>query len=494
MALSDNIQDIKKDVDTVKSTVVDPVLKIQQATAKTSLMRLTKDQVFQFPIIMDADIDDDEKYPIIKSLEKNYAQIVLIAITNEGFVDRDKYSNINEFLRRFHNNNNLPFNAVKAMANESLSELELREANAYEGYLSNKELEELWDCVEEQLDNESINDMYLPYQRTAAKLTRAIEAANLSLAMENMDSEKYFRMTVYKKDKKGNVIKDSNGNPIAETDRNGYIQYMYSKAPTNKEAYDNAVKAYGPAKTVNEWNDINFDKKIAEAQQEKEMELKASAERERKTIRNKIRGEVVKDDKFSNLSPTILKMTLANAKSATSWSQDLIIGIKAMPRFLPQSLMIANMVEAFKDRAIFKFIKWTKGELKLIDLLFGWSEAKNNAIANADSKWLKVLRKRAKKNNSFRASGNKLNPNCTIIITESDAHMIYEKCGIDPHNVEYVKKVMNKYFLLGFGIYDTEAKMLNIIYDGENEFSHQSLRSMMAESKKEANLLSMNKY
>ena len=192
-------------------------------------------------------------------------------------------------------------------------------------------------------------------------------------------------------------------------------------------------------------------------------------------------------------------MSIANKESGkkggvTTWNQELIIGVRAMPRLLPQSIMISNMVEAFKDRAIFKFIKWTRGEIKWADLLFGVSQAREDASMKSERRWMKILRKRAKKANGFRLGGYKLNPNCTIIITESDAHMIQEKCGVNPHDITNVRKMMDKYFLLGFGIYDTEAKMLNIIYDGETEFTNYSMRSMLADSKKEANLLSMSKY
>ena len=54
--------------------------------------------------------------------------------------------------------------------------------------------------------------------------------------------------------------------------------------------------------------------------------------------------------------------------------------------------------------------------------------------------------------------------------------------------------MMEKYFLLGFGIYDTEGKMLNMIYDGESEFTTYSMRAMIADVKKETNLLTMSKY
>lgn len=472
-----SLESTAKDVATVANAVkevADPIIKVQSATAKTSLMRLTKDQVFQFPLIMDADINDDEKFPMIKSIEKNYAAIVMTAIVNEGVVDRDKYDNINKFLRKFHNNNDIPFDALEG-------ELNISEAIASEGYLPHRDLVEMWDCVEEQLDSESINDMYLPYKRTATKLTRAVESAKLSIAME-ADEQLFFKRTEYKKNvKTGTDLKDDFGAKVVLSNKDGDLVYQYIEAPEKgSKQYDDMVKKYGDPKKMSEWNIADTEKPVADAK-----------------TRN--HGEIVKDDKYNSLTPTILRMSIANKESGkkggvTTWNQELIIGVRAMPRLLPQSIMISNMVEAFKDRAIFKFIKWTRGEIKWADILFGISQAREDASMKSERRWMKILRKRAKKANGFRLGGYKLNPNCTIIITESDAHMIQEKCGVNPHDVTNVRKMMDKYFLLGFGIYDTEAKMLNIIYDGETEFTNYSMRSMIADSKKEANLLSMSKY
>ncbi len=491
----DPVTATKTVIDTVDETkkAVKPLLEIKAATAKTSLMRLTKDQIFQFPLIMNADIDDDEKFPIIKSIEKNYAQIVLTAIVNEGVVDRNKYETINDFLRKFHNNSDIPFNALE-------SELEVTEAIASEGYLPEKDLTEMWDCIEEQLDAESINDMYLPYKRTAAKLTRAVEAAKMTVATEA--EEKYFRQIQYKKkkDKSGNEVddKDSSGAKIVLTDKLGNPSYRYIVANATSPNYQKLVDELGEPKTASEWKDANLQSKISDAEKESAKDAERLKQKNLADAKGKIRGEVVKDEKYNNLTPTMLKMTIANiAKNAGApWSQDLVIGVRAMPRLLPQSIMISNMVEAFKDREIFKFIKWTRGEIKFMDTLFGLSASREAAAMKGDRKWLKVLRNRSRKDKLFRTVGlgHKLNPNTTIIITSIDAHMIQEKCGVNPYDITNVRKLMDKYFLLGFGIYDSDGKMLNLIYDGETEFSNYSLRTMIAESKKDANLLTMGKY
>lgn len=503
--MNDTLNNITGLVDNVEKNIVNPIGKVYAATSKTSLMRLTKDQVFQFPIIMDADIDDDEKYPIIKSIEKNYASIVMMAIVNEGFVDRKKYPNINKFLKRFHNNNDIPFDALK-----STEAYQVLDAIVTEGYLSTSDLEELWDCIEEQLDTGSINNMYLPYKTTMAKLERALEAARETRVALEATDELYFRRVVYRKEKKGDklVVTD-----VVDTDKDGNPKYEYIVAPPKGDAkYDTMSNKYGEAQPLSEWEDDLLEKQIAKNQVLKYSDVLRELEREERKnkredekeevartkakdeVKKWSKGDIVQDGKYSNLTPTILQLTLANSNEKTSWSQNLILGVKAMPRFISHSLMVANMIEAFKDRLIFKFIKWTKGELSFADFLFGFSEAKAAATNSANNRWLKVLRKRSKKAKGFRLTGNSLNPNCTIIITETDAHLIYEGCGIDPHDPVAVRKVMDKYFLLGFGIYDSEAKMLKIIYDGESEFSHFSLRTLIAESKKDANLLSMNKY
>ena len=217
-----NIEKAVEIADTAKKLAT-PILKVQSATAKTSLMRLTKDQVFQFPLIIDADINDDEKFPIIKSIEKNYAALVMTAITNAGVINRDKYPDTNKFLRRFHNNGDIPFDALE-------SGIVVDEAIAYEGYLPKKDLIDMWDCVEEQLDSESINDMYLPYQRTAAKLSRAVESARVSIANEAGESdEKLFKVLDYKKDKDGSPVK-TNGSYVVNTDKDGAPAYHYVSA------------------------------------------------------------------------------------------------------------------------------------------------------------------------------------------------------------------------------------------------------------------------
>ena len=455
-------------------------MEIKKATAKTSITRLTKDQVFQFPMIMSSDISSEENYHIVKTIERNYATLILAAITNEGVIDRDKYGNINQFLKRFHDNLDLPF------ATESDTEYEVTDAVATEGYIPQEELRRMDATLESQLDCESINDMYRPFERTKSKVNTALEAARaVSIATEATD-EYYFRVPKYARDKRGNVIKDSGGNPVLATDRSGNVEYMYVLAPEDKDKFDEAVNRYGASpRTMDYWRS-----QVNDAKREEDNARRAREEAN-KALSN-VRGEMMKDVKFGGMMPTVLTITLANMKKEVgSWSQQLVIGIRAVPRYLSPSIMIANMCEAFKDRAIFNFLKFTKGELKWWDAILGLTSSRNRAISSTKNRWMKVLKARAEKNS--KSMNKKYNPNTTIVITENEATLIKESCGIDPNSPSAVRKVMDKYFLLAFAIYDTEAKMMKIIFDGDVDYTHYSLRAMAAEAKKETDLTASTK-
>lgn len=488
----------------IKQGIIDPAKRVLSATAKTSLTRLTSDQIFQFPLYMNADIDDDEKYPIVKSIEKNYAAIVMTALSNEGMIDRDKYAHINQFLTQYHSNTGKTYSTAGSLESDSNidDELQIVDAVAMEGYCTNNEIVKMNTPFGAQFDTESINNMYLPFKRTAAKLERAIESAHASIAMEASKGTKYFRIPAYKKDKNGNIVYDKTmgGSPIMQTDKNGQVMYQYVEADPSNPNYNKWVDKFGEPLTTQDLGDIDIQNKIISATKLAEAEAKRTENISKMNALSRAGGKMDRDSgKMSALMPTVLNITLANTKSGVgTWTQNLIIGIRATPRYIPQSVMLANMIEAFKDAVysglLFNFVKLTSGEMKWHDFLLGISSSKNQGLINKDNRWIKVLKKSAVKNKKARKVLRNSNPNTTVIITESDAHLIHEQCGVDPNNPASVIKMMDKYFLLGFGIYDTEAKMLKIIYDGESDFTEVSLRSMMAESKKETNLLAMNKY
>ena len=425
-----SVSDAEKAIKNV-NTAIGTGKVVAKYVSNTSLTKLAKDSIFQFPVIISASIDNDEIFVMAKSLERSYASMMVSVISLSNYVDLTKYGKedyLINFLRRFHSNTNIGGNII---ASESIS---ISEANILpQENVVGVNIASLWDSVYESVDNESINDMYRPYNRTKHILENALEES----------------MTVKIGDSKDPKITINNADAISKLgDKN--------TAYTDKDGNTKVIR--GGATKPN---------------------------------------QVVKSDDMTDMAPTMSNVTVvadATGKGAT-WTQSVVIGIKAMVRMVKSGIMINNMMDAFKDRGLFKWLSWTKGEISTAELIFGAGKAMQDGYAaGKGDNWLKTLRERKMMQGINKILGKRLLPNASIIITESEAIAIHDALGIDVHNPADVKKMMNRYFLLAFGIYDTENKLLDIMYDGESKFSTESIRELAAKNKKDTNLLAMNKY
>ena len=425
-----SVSDAEKAIKNV-NTAIGTGKVVAKYVSNTSLTKLAKDSIFQFPVIISASIDNDEIFVMAKSLERSYASMMVSVISLSNYVDLTKYGKedyLINFLRRFHSNTNIGGNII---ASESIS---ISEANILpQENVVGVNIASLWDSVYESVDNESINDMYRPYNRTKHILENALEES----------------MTVKIGDSKDPKITINNADAISKLgDKN--------TAYTDKDGNTKTIR--GGATKPN---------------------------------------QIVKSDYMTDMAPTMINVTVvadATGKGAT-WTQSVVLGIKAMVRMVKSGVMINNMMDAFKDRGLFKWLSWTKGEISTAELIFGAGKAMQDGYAaGKGDNWLKTLRERKMMQGINKLLGKRLLPNASIIITESEAIAIHDAIGIDVHNPADVKKMMNRYFLLAFGIYDTENKLLDIMYDGESQFSTESIRELAAKNKKDTNLLAMNKY
>lgn len=421
---------------------------VAKYVSNTSLTKLAKDSIFQFPVIISASIDNDEIFVMAKALERSYASMMISVISMSSYIDLSKYGKedyLVKFLRRFHSNSGI---GSKIIANESIV-VESAEILPQENVIP-VDIHSLWDSAFEACDMESINDLYRPFKRTTRILEDALEASTMKfgnkvkVAITNADEiakagEKntIYQTKEYVTDKAGKVQKDKDGNPLTKISGTKLPQKGDSK---------------------------NFN-------------------------------QVVKSEYMTDMAPTMINVSIiadATGKGDT-WTQNVVLGIKSMVRMVKSGVMTNNMLDAFKDRALFNWIKWTNGEISTAELIFGAGKAAQDGYAyGKGDNWLKTLRKRKHDQKINKLLGRRLLPNASIIITETEAIAIQEACGVDPHNPADATKMMDKYFLLAFGIYDTEAKLLDIIYDGESQFSTQSIREIAAKNKKDTNLLTSN--
>ena len=403
---------------------------IAKYVSNTSLTKLAKDSIFQFPVIISASIDNDEIFVMAKSFERSYASMMVSVISMSSYIDLNKYGKedyLVNFLRRFHSNTNIGGNII---ASESIS---ISDANILpQENVVGVNVAALWDSVYESVDNTSINDMYRPFKRTTRILEDALEASTFANTVTIGNTSIDNADTIAKMGQKNVVTTDAKGN----------------KVPIRNSKSDKF-------------------------------------------------NQVVKSDYMTDMAPTMINVTViadATGKGAT-WTQSVVLGIKAMVRMVKSGVMVNNMMDAFKDRGLFKWLSWTKGEISTAELIFGAGKAMQDGYAaGKGDNWLKLLRERKMAQGINKILGKRLLPNASIVITESEALAIKEATGVDPHNPADVQKMMNRYFLLAFGIYDTENKLLDVMYDGESQFSTESIRELAAKNKKDTNLLAMNKY
>lgn len=412
--------DVGKTIDNINTGIKTGKV-IAKYVSNTSLTKLARDSIFQFPVIISASIDNDEIFVMSKALERNYASMMISVISMNSYIDLNKYGKedyLIKFLRRFHSNADI---GGQIYANESFG---IESANILpQENVVGVNVAALWDSAFESCDMDSINEMYRPFKRTTRILEDALEASKMSF---------------------GDKLTIENADAIAKAGEKNVI---------NTDGDKTKLPQRGNEKNTN---------------------------------------QIVKSEYMTDMAPTMINVSFiadATGKGDT-WSQNVVLGIKAMVRMVKSGVMVNNMLDAFKDRALFKWIKWTNGEISTAELIFGAGKAAQDGYAAvAKDNWLKKLRNRKYMQGINKILGRRLLPNASIIITETEAISIQEACGIDPHNAADVTKMMNKYFLLAFGIYDTEAKLLNIIYDGDSQFSTQSIREIAAKNKKDTNLL-----
>lgn len=500
---------------------------------RRSLARLAKEAIFQFPCIFSNDIDSDEISVIAQAYEKEYASFVVAAISLEHNVDRRKYESTRDFLKTFHNNGNMPalvFNSGNIM----LESAHIIPSDSV--YIDKLMLQSLWTENENQFDTSVANEMYLPFNRTMHKIEQHLGIATEARGKTKGKDDKQIVAGIYTnaqadaykrkmdidsaaiKEREDEKYKRQRDDALKDRDEEReYREGEYDRQLKLKEEADKRKALFSASAELTKQHNAQRSgsnvsgglHKMVHDGKDKMYHHADGTNTKLGTVKDVVAGigdlskpaVVVGKDQtvhssivrgegiFSQMAPTLVNVVLVNFTDATTWNDAITIGVKSMIRLVPTGQMVANMVEACKDQKIFKFIKYTKGETNFFDQLFGISKYKKMGIDNAKGKWLAALQKRASIDNVSRFFGARLLPSTTIIITEAEAIECKRQCGVDLHDKATMRRIFKKYFLLGFGIYDTETRILNAIFDGDDEWTSVPMRQMVANIKKETDLL-----
>lgn len=433
--------------------------------SRKSIMTMAQPGMYQYPILISSAIDTDVIAAISKAYQLTYAANVATAYSLNPIMWLKDTKEVSDFVQKFHQNNPsfIPNNldAVgRALGVESTTEVEedivTVESATVNTSMSKEDLLALslnaWDNVEEAVTMESLNDMYRPYDRTRRIMEEKLET--LKVANE--------------------AISD------------------FVNRTTGGTKYSSTVPASQKVKNKSSKTITTTDEKGRTTTREEDADSES-----RQPIQRNFDAQIVKNNQLEAMEPTMINVTvLCHGSKEGTFTQNVTIGVKTMPRVISSDLMITSMTEVCQNNhKVFRFLKWTKGEIKTLDALLGISNARKKVLEKNAKQEVKLINQAKKRRgNSIlqRFLGNEVMPTLTIVITDYEAAMIKESCHVDLNNLSEAVRLMNKYFLLSFGIYDTKQNTLKVLFDCDDDWAYTTIGNLRSNTNKVNDVLSQN--
>lgn len=447
---------------------------VTQTYGRSSLTRNAKDTVAQYPVIFSADIPTEDAVIVAKALEAQYAALLISIISASSDYDRSRYKNPVDYLKVFYNNSNTP-PIFASIDSEIPTGAVLEAAIVYpdmDRHVPTRVAMECWIDTDIQFNSSRLNASYQPAYHTQSVMESVVSnLRNISTpAMEAASDTDEF-LNAIGAGRANRVNSDDYGVPSKNTTTNRTT----IKGKTQVDDQGRAVIDSRTGKPI----------KVDETRTEVSRSSSASTG---------VQSYANYNDKLGNMAPTMINVQLnSHHGNAPVITHNVVMGVKAMVRSVPQDLMISNLAEGVNDtRKMFKFIKWTEGEYKLIrSLILGIDDAKAAAASNRDMKhWLEGLKRRKRADTLSKLStGFPIPPMTTIIATSYEVAKVYEMTGLDLSDAFNAMKLISKYYLLGFGIYDSESGKIKAIFDGDTAFSINTISGLKGKQQKEQDLV-----
>lgn len=461
---------------------------IHKQYGRNSLTRSAKDTIAQFPVIFSGDIPADDSVIIAKALEAQYAALLVSVISANSDFDRSVYPNATDYLKTFHNNSAFPslLRAIDSQLPENESVLD----SVIESATTMYDLEKLVDTdlvMESTFSNDRFNQSTLNHAYKPEYATqRAMESVVNNLrkihtpAMEDATDELLGGLGA---SRSGRLTKDYYGAP---TKADKVQQTIQKNVPLYYEEDDGIHKKGDPIIDPKTGKQMKGDKVT------KGEVLRAPAATGRQ--------ELIRNDRLSSLEPTLINLQLNShhGDGASVITHNVVMGVKAVPSVIPANLMVSNLAEGVNNsRGMFKIVQWTEGNLRFVrDLIFGIRNAKEDAVANKDMKhWLRALKNRKYSDAAGKfVSGTGNPPMVTIVTTSYEVAKVAEATGMDLNDEYTAAKLISKYFLLGFLIYDTDSGKLKAMFDGDTKFTATTISGLKTKQQKDLDLMQYSQF
>lgn len=179
-----------------------------------------------------------------------------------------------------------------------------------------------------------------------------------------------------------------------------------------------------------------------------------------------------------------VRLIAVNDKKEFVQYVDFIVGVKTILHVVKSDEMIENIARSLQNKSpLFKFLKWTTGELSLVkDLILNLDEMKFDAANKAagNSPFFTTLKRLKKKKVgvSNLTVPHALIPNATVVITSYEANYLENKFAINVRDEKIAKKLIDSMFLMAFIIMDEGTGTISILYDGDDSYQVYALETL----------------
>lgn len=382
-----------------------------------SLAKKAKEGILQFPAICSNSLDADTLSMASKALERNYATFAQIVYTMNCVAQVDEIKGVGDFINKFHTN-------IGNTGTIDVLNLALKEA--------------LEDYSQTELDGMVLE-------------TILCKGSTNTIIHENSINLKEY-MSGFNLD----VLND-----------------LFMPADIRKEIIEENI-AYNK-------NHRKYGDSLLEAEDEKNPNLNRVVIPSKVLDNNELK-------KANELVPTTLtlKINFMDKNGNLAGERTFNIGVKVTLHPASSEEIINNLCSA-RDTGFFKFIRWTTGELSLVkDVLLNLNEIKLDVVNKTAGKsgWFSTFKRLKAKStilSKFSKGAQGFHPLGTIIISMDEAEIIKNKSGLDLTRVSDVKKVMDKFMLLGFVILDPATQTAMFIFDDSPDFEMQPFSGLKRE-------------
>lgn len=190
-----------------------------------------------------------------------------------------------------------------------------------------------------------------------------------------------------------------------------------------------------------------------------------------------------------------LRLSVVNDKDEFVQFMDCVVGIKTVLHLVDSQDMIVNLERALQNKSgLFRFIKWTTGEISFFkDLLLNIDNLKFDAANQNNGKSPLFANLKRMKQKGIGFSGVSLPygivPNATLVITTYEHDYMQNRYGIELKNEAVAKQLMDVLNLMTFIICDDSLGTVNILYDGSATFQTYALETIEREVSLSSNKL-----